>query len=200
MKTKPAKKPKRRAAAVKRGRPAEYRTEAARATATRQRNHLYQTDPDYKERRRLRYLEDENYREACRQRAREYAEAQQSPAIDEYRAQIDKNLAGRKKAGTVRVFKGARGRDVEALTYSIPECAAIMGRPTYVVREWVNSGRFPSPAIQAKGERGPTVSVYTEAQVVALAKAAVKHLRIASAHLTVRRTDAIIAFRKAMRA
>jgi hypothetical protein len=182
-----------------RGRPAIYRNEEERREADRLRNHAYQTSDEYKERRKQRYVEDEDYREAARSRARAYALSKQEDAHIAYKGAVNDSLRTRKSTGVKREVFASNGKSLgHALTYSIPECAAVINRPPYVVREWINSGRFPAPRLTGKGERGPVVNVYTDAQVVGFAKAAILHLRIGSAHLNVHRAEAIIAFVKAM--
>lgn len=191
---------KKKAVPKGRGRPPIYRNDRERDQAERLKNREYQTSDDYKERRRQRYAEDAEYREACQQRAREYSMSKRSPGAHEaYKDAVMESLSGRKSLGTVREISTPKGKVLGTdLSYSIPECALVINRPAYVVREWINSGRFPAPALVGKGERGGSIGIYTDAQVVGFAKAAILHLRIASAHLNANRTEAIVAFRRAM--
>ena len=182
-----------------RGRPSLFSSRKERDEATRQRNSLYQTSEEYKEWRKQRYAEDPVYRAACQRRAREFALVRQADKIEEYSKLIRASIRRHSSIGKLRRIIDSKDRvKQECLTFSVPEIAEMLHRPVYVVRGWINSGRFPAPRLNAKGANGVLVGAYSTEQACALALAAAHNLLTKTAHLTATRNQAIVAFARAM--
>lgn len=179
------------------GRPSQFKSEVQRKRAAKQRNHEYQTSPEYKERRKSRYATDPEYRAACQQRAREYADSLKTGSIASYRATMTRKLNKMESFGSVRpVTQGNKTR--QQICFSIAEMAEVLGRHHLVMRGWIRTGRFPEPLLTAKTLKGQKVKVYTLKQATALAKAAMNHLRTDTAHLSAGKVDALAALFRAL--
>jgi hypothetical protein len=173
---------------AKRGRPAT-RTDDDRKNYDLVRNRLYQTSEEYKAHRKWRYENDPEYRQKCLEGPRRRIERLTEDKAAAYASEVTARIATADSIGTFRTL----GK-YSKLTFSIKELSALLCRPPSIVRGWINSGRLPSPPLTAS-----ETPVYNEKQAVALARTAIKVLRLPNAHLTSSRTEAIKALHKAIR-
>ncbi len=172
---------------AKRGRPAT-RTDEDRKNYDLVRNRRYQTSEEYKAHRKWRYENDPEYRQKCLDGTRRRIEKLTEGKAAAYAHEVNRSIANAASLGTVRTLgKAAR------LTFSVKELSAVICRPQSIVSGWINSGRFPSPPLTAS-----ETPVYNEKQVIALARVAIKQLRLPNAHLTSSRTEAIAALHRAV--
>lgn len=162
----------------------------ARPLDKAERNRIYQVSPEYKTHRKNRYLEDEAYREKCIANSKAQAERRIAPLVEAYAREVKAMIRRRRSIGSLREVN-----DKVQLTFTVIELAELICRPAPAVRLWVNNGRFPEPSHMITKVTG----VYTEEQALAICEAMIKHLRTKSAHLTVNRTEAILALHSAMR-
>lgn len=164
-------------------------SDLAKSISRAERNRAYLSSPEYKERRKIRYAEDSEYREKCRANTRYQCEMKTAPKAKEYKSAVREKMLRRASIGKIREIDDGR-----ELTFTVIELAELICRPATAVRFWINTERFPKPIHKITKISG----VYTDRQALALCDAMVKHIRTATAHLTVKQTKAILALRNAM--
>lgn len=128
------------------------------------------------ERRRIRYAQDQEYREQVRQQSRQTYEKLEGKDLSSVAAEVAERLAGLDKLASVRPVFVEKTPVGEHACLTEAEMAVVVGRNPQIFQRMVADGRWPKPLYSARNYRSK-VGVFLLEEARVLIEVFLEHLK-----------------------